>query len=388
MTDVVHNKPYLLTPGPLTTSLSVKQAMLEDHGSWDKDFNQMTAWVCQQLLSIAHAGTDYSCVPMQGSGTFAVEAALGSLIGQQSTSLVLANGAYGQRICQILDYLKRPYLLIDTGDYLPVSAEQLSECLASNPEIEQVIVVHCETSSGILNPVPMVAALCQEFNKALIIDSMSGFGALDCNSQKLKYRALIASANKCLHGVPGFGFVIVQNTWLAKCAGNSHSLSLDLHAQWQYMEKTGQWRFTPPTHVLAACSQALREYQTLGGQAARLEWYQQNQRLLVNGLEDLGLQTLLPRHWQSPMITTFFAPQHPNWDFTTFYQLIKAQGYIIYPGKLTQVASFRVGSMGELTQQAMLGAVRAIKQALSQMEINPATCPQMAREPLWNQYAV
>lgn len=383
MSTFTQATPYLLTPGPLTTSASVKAAMLQDLGSWDADFNQITAWLCQQLLTIADAEQDYACVPMQGSGTFSVEAALASLIAPGSTSLVLANGAYGQRIKQMLDYLRKPYVLLDTGDFLPVTPDALEQCLQDNPEIEQVIVVHCETSSGIRNPIEMISALCQAYDKGLIIDSMSGFGALPCRASELHYRALIASPNKCLHGVPGFGFVIVEHSWLAQCAGNSHSLSLDLHAQWQYMEKTSQWRFTPPTHVVAAAVQAVKEYWFAGGQPARLQLYQQNHRILLDGMHQLGFQTLLPAIWQSPMITTFFAPEHPQWHFADFYRLIKQQGYLIYPGKLTEVNSFRVGSMGELSAEVMIGAVKAITNACVTLGVDPQRCPPIPTQQYW-----
>ena len=246
------NDPYLLTPGPLTTSLAVKQAMLHDWGSWDSDFNQLTAEICARLLSVAGGEGSHVCVPMQGSGTFAVEATLGTLVPRNSTTLVLMNGAYGQRISKILERLGRRCVTIDKGDYHPPRGEEVANSLLQHPEIEQVVVVHCETSSGILNPISEIAEACRKAGKRLIIDSMSAFGALPINVAELPCAALISSANKCFEGVPGFGFVIVDKALLSESEGQSHSLSLDLHDQWQYMEKTGQWRYTPP-HPCCSC---------------------------------------------------------------------------------------------------------------------------------------
>ncbi|MCC2113449.1 MAG: 2-aminoethylphosphonate--pyruvate transaminase, partial [Hyphomicrobiales bacterium] len=278
-------EPYLLTPGPLTTALSVKQAMLRDWGSWDGDFRAMTAKMRHHLVSLLGSGSeDFDCVPMQGSGTFAVEAMLTSFLPRDSKTLVLANGAYGQRIVQTLRYLGRAHSVIDKGDYLPPRAGEVAAAIEADPAISHVVIVHCETSSGILNPIKEIADTVDSLGRKFLIDSMSAFGALPLDPAEIRYEAFVSSANKCIEGVPGFGFVLARKSALEAAAGNSHSLSLDVYAQWSHMNKTGQWRFTPPTHVVAAFLEALRLHEEEGGVAARGARYAANRDVLVAGM--------------------------------------------------------------------------------------------------------
>lgn len=366
-------EPYLLTPGPLTTSLATKQAMLRDWGSWDSDFNALTADVCQRLLQAAHAEDRCVCVPLQGSGTYAVEATLATLIPRDGKALVLMNGAYGQRMAKIINYLGRSCVTLNMGDYLPPPPAQVDELLADDPAITHVAVVHCETSSGILNPVEAIAEGVARRGRRLIIDAMSAFGALPLDARELPFDAVVASANKCFEGVPGFGFAVIRREVLETCAGNAHSLSLDLYDQWAYMARTGQWRFTSPTHVVAAFAQALTEHEVEGGVAGRLARYTTNRNLLVAGMRAMGFRTLLADRWLSPIIVTFHSPGDPRFDFPTFYRLIKDQGFIIYPGKLTAVESFRIGCIGQLFAEQMRGVLAAVRTALEAMGIADGT---------------
>jgi 2-aminoethylphosphonate-pyruvate transaminase len=381
----LEGEPYLLTPGPLTTSAAIKRAMLRDWGSWDGDFRAMTADMRRHLLAMAGAlGDDgesaYDCVPMQGSGTFAVEAMLGSLLPRDGKALVLVNGAYGQRIAQTLDYLGRAYRTIDKGDYLPPRGPEVAVALDSDPAIGHVVLVHCETSSGILNPVAEIAQVVAAKGRKLLIDSMSAFGALPLDVREIPYTAMVSSANKCIEGVPGFGFVIARKDELEAAKGRSHSLSLDLQAQWAYMEKTGQWRYTPPTHVVAAFLQALDEHAAEGGVAGRGARYAENRDVMVAGMRKLGFETLLQDGWLSPIIVTFFNPAHPRFDFQTFYDLLKSRGFIIYPGKLTVADSFRIGCIGRIDAAVMRRLVAAVGEALQAMGVDDATPPAAAMD--------
>jgi 2-aminoethylphosphonate-pyruvate transaminase len=375
----LEGEPYLLTPGPLTTSATVKRAMLRDWGSWDGDFRAMTAELRRRLLAIAgDLEGAYDCVPMQGSGSFSVEAMLGSFLPRDGKALVLINGAYGQRIVQTLDYLGRAYRVLDKGDYLPPRGPEVAAALGADPAITHVVLVHCETSSGILNPVGEIAAVVAAKGRKLLIDSMSAFGALPLDVADIPYTAMVSSANKCIEGVPGFGFVIARKTELEAAKGRSHSLSLDLHAQWATMEKTGQWRYTPPTHVVAAFLQALDEHAAEGGTVGRGKRYAENRDVMVTGMRELGFETLLRDGWLSPIIVTFFNPAHPRFDFQTFYDLLKAKGFIIYPGKLTVVDSFRIGCIGRLDADVMREVVVAARASLAEMGVDSAAPPQAA----------
>lgn len=373
-------EPYLLTPGPLTTAYEVKSAMLRDWGSWDGDFRAMTADLRARLLALLGDSGTYDCVPMQGSGTFCVEAMLGTLVPRDARVLVLANGAYGLRAGEILKYLGRDHIVLDKGDYLPPRGAEVAQILADDPAISHVVAIHCETSSGILNPLEEIAQAVAKAGRTLLIDSMSAFGAVAVDPKRVPFDALVSSANKCIEGVPGFGFVLVRREVLQASKGNAHSLSLDLHAQWATMEKTGQWRFTPPTHAVAAFLTALDMHGAEGGVAGRGARYAANRDRLVAGMRAAGFETLLDDRWLSPIIVTFFCPADPAFSFQKFYDLMKAQGFIIYPGKLTVVDSFRVGCIGRMDANVMDQVVLAAKSVLKDMGVADAAPPAKALE--------
>ena len=372
-------EPYLLTPGPLTTAYSVKQAMLKDWGSWDGDFRAMTADMRRRLLALTgETKAEYDCVPLQGSGSYCVEAMLGSFVPKDGKVLVLANGAYGLRAAQTMKYLGRAHTLIDKGDYLPPRGDEVTAALDADPAITHVLAIHCETSSGILNPVLEIAEAVKAKGRKLLVDSMSAFGAVPLDVNDIDYEAMVSSANKCIEGVPGLGFVIARKSALEAAKGNSHSLSLHVHAQWAAMEKTGQWRFTPPTHVVAAFLEALKMHEAEGGVAGRGARYTKNRDVMVAGMRELGFETLLSDHWLSPIIVTFFCPAHEKFVFNRFYELMKDKGFIIYPGKLTVVESFRVGCIGRMDEHVMRRVVEAAKQSLAEMGVDTAAPPANA----------
>jgi 2-aminoethylphosphonate-pyruvate transaminase len=363
-------EPLLLTPGPLTTSASVKQAMLRDFGSRDASFIALTHEVKERLTHLANGTDTHVCVPVQGSGTFAIEATLDTLLGADSKALVLINGAYGERMVKILDYQQRAHSELRWTEDQPVSAEQVHATLRADGALTHVLVVHCETTSGILNPVPEIAAICQALEISLIVDAMSSFGALDLDVCKLGIDAVVASSNKCLEGAPGLGFAIIREAVLATCAGQAQSLSLDLYDQWQGFARNNQWRFTPPTHVLAALHQALVEHEAEGGITGRGARYRHNMEILVAGMRKLGFRPLLPASLQAPIIITFHMPAQPAFDFQVFYDQLASLGFVIYPGKLTVANSFRIGCIGRLGEAEMRGALAAIGATLTEMNVN------------------
>jgi 2-aminoethylphosphonate-pyruvate transaminase len=206
----------------------------------------------------------------------------------------------------------------------------------------------------------------------LIIDAMSSFGALEINAQKIRFDAVIAASGKCIEGPPGMGFVLVRKEVLEKCAGNSTSLSLDLHDQWIYMEKTTQWRFTPPTHIVMAFHEALNQFFAEGGQPARLARYTRNYETLMAGIRELGLKQFLKPEVQAPIIVTLRAPADTHYNFKEFYERVREKGFVLYPGKLTQAETFRVGCIGAIGEAEMRLAVHAMRDTLQEMRIEPA----------------
>ncbi len=370
---------FLLTPGPLTTSYEVKQAMLRDWGSWDDDFRAMTVDLRKRLLALTGDSKGLlDCVPIQGSGTFAVEAMLGTFVPKDGHVLVLANGAYGKRGAETVTRIGRGLTLIDKGDYMPPRGDEVAAALAADPSITHVLAIHCETSSGILNPVVEIAEATHAAGRKLLVDSMSAFGAVELDFDKVQYEAMVSSANKCIEGVPGFGFVIARKNALSAAKGNCHSLSLDMYEQWATMNKTGQWRFTPPTHVVAAFLVALKAHQAEGGVAGRGARYARNRDVMVAGMRALGFETLLQDRWLSPIIVTFFCPADGEFEFSRFYDLMKDKGFIIYPGKLTVVDSFRVGCIGQMDEHIMRRVVEAAKDTLADMGVANAAPPEIA----------
>ncbi len=371
--------PWLLTPGPLTTSATVKAAMLHDRGSRDRAFIDLDRAVRERLLALVQGGESHRCVPIQGSGTFAVEAMLGTLVPRTGRLLVLVNGAYGERMVRMAGYHGRAVETLAWPEDRPVDPAALEARLASEPSIGHVAVVHCETTSGILNPLEAVAEVTARHGRALLVDAMSSFGALPIDARRIRFDGLAASANKCLEGVPGVGFVIARASALSAAAGNAPALSLDLADQEAAYVRTGQWRFTPPTHVLAALHEALLEHEAEGGVEGRGRRYAENARILVEGMRGLGFEPLLDPAVQAPIIVTFKMPADPRFRFEEFYELLRARGYVIYPGKLTVAPSFRMGCIGRLGPEVVRGAVAAVREALAALGV-ASGAPAVARE--------
>lgn len=364
-----NNDPLLLTPGPLTTSTATKAVMGHDWGSRDEKFIAINARVRARLLDIAGAADSHVCVPLQGSGSFVVEATLGTLIPRDGKALILINGAYGQRMAKMLDYMGRAYATYETAEDTPPDPAEVERMLSEDAAIGHVLAVHCETTSGILNPIAEIAEVVARQGRGLIIDAMSAFGAIPLNAREVAFDAVMASSNKCLEGVPGMGFAIIRRAVLEGAAGNAHSLSLDLHDQWTAMEKNAQWRFTPPTHVIAAFDSAIDQFEQAGGVAGRNARYSDNGKILIDGMRGLGFETLLQDDLQAPIIVTFNMPADPAFEFARFYDALKDKVFVIYPGKLTVAESFRIGCIGDLHADDMRAALAAIEATLGEMGV-------------------
>ena len=363
----------LLTPGPLTTTERTKRAMLHDWGSWDSSFIAVTAEIKKRLLAIIHGEGTHAVVPLQGSGTFSVEAAVATIVPRDGHILVLDNGAYCKRMGRLSTLMGRRTTVLARREDAPVAAGELDAALAADASITHVGLIHCETGTGVLNPMQQIADLCVRRDKGLIVDAMSSFAALPIDARTVRFDALVAASGKCLEGVPGMGFVFIRNDVVARAAGNSHSLAMDLHDQHVYMERTGQWRFTPPTHVVAALAEAMRQFEEEGGQPARGARYAANCAALVDGMKALGFAPFLKPEIQAPIILTFHAPADPAYDFKRFYDAVKARGFILYPGKLTQVETFRVGCIGAIGPAEITEAVAAVAGAMKELGIRMGT---------------
>ncbi len=361
--------PLLLTPGPLTTSKSVKAVMLHDWGSRDAAFIRINREMRERITEAAGGAGTHTTVPMQGSGTFAVEAMIGTFVPRRGKLLILVNGAYGKRAARICEYAGRACVVEETPEDTPPDLAKLDAALRADPAVTHVLVVHCETTSGILNPVAEVADIVKRHGRRLLVDSMSAFGALPIDARAVTFDALASSSNKCIEGIPGFGFVVCNQAALEQAKGNAHALSLDLNDQWKALETTGQYRFTPPIHAIVALHKAIEEWIAEGGVAGRGRRYRDNCRTLIEGMRALGFDTLLPDRLQAPIIVTFHMPRDAKFHFQTFYDRLKDRGYVIYPGKLTVADSFRIGCIGRLYPKDMAGAVEAVKAVVAELGV-------------------
>ena len=336
---MIRERNYLLlTPGPLSTSGTVREAMLQDWCTWDKDYNEGVVSPIRKGL-LALAGLDereYTDVLLQGSGTYCVEATIGATVRPTDKLLILANGAYGERMARIADYYGIHYVLVSLRETELVTGEVAREALEAHPDVTHLIT--------------------------FIVDAMSSFGGIPIDIKGLGIDFLVSSANKCIQGVPGFGFIIARKDKLMATKGNARSLSLDIYAQWETMERGhGKWRFTSPTHVVRAFYQAMKELNDEGGISARYERYRRNHRTLVDGMRSLGFETLLPDEAQGPIITSFLYPS-ADFDFASFYERLKAKGFVIYPGKISHADTFRIGNIGDVFPEDMEALIRAIKE--------------------------
>jgi 2-aminoethylphosphonate-pyruvate transaminase len=361
--------PLLLTPGPLTTSKSVKSVMVHDWGSRDATFLRINREVLERLPEIVHGAATHVTVPMQGSGTFAVEAMLTTFVPPAGKVLLLINGAYGQRARKILEIARRAVVVHETAEDTPPDLKAVGAMLEADAAITHVFMVHCETTSGILNPINEVAALAARHNRRFLLDSMSAFGALPIDVRAMQVDAIAASSNKCIEGVPGLGFVIAREAALVETKGNATTLVLDLHDQWQNFVKTGQYRFTPPIHVIVSFHQALMEFFAEGGQPGRGGRYANNGRVLADGMQALGFKPLLSHNLQAPIIYTFHMPKNPQFKFQAFYDALKDRGYVIYPGKLTVADSFRIGCIGRINADNMRAFLAVVAEVLAGMGV-------------------
>jgi len=358
----------LFTPGPLTTSLSVKQAMLHDYGSRDGAFVEMVGDVRRRLLAVAGVGADdFAAIPMQGSGTFGLESVFASTVGPGAGVLVAVNGAYGRRHVQLARTLGINTHSLEFEEDQPIDPGALDQAIAEYPGVTHVVVTHCETPTGLLNPLEALAAVVSAAGRRLVVDAMSSFGGVSLDMAATPIDYLVSSANKCIEGVPGLAFVIARLSSLAETRGWSRSVTMDLPAQHEGLERDGQFRFTPPTGVIAAFRQALLELEAEGGVEGRAARYAANHRALIEGMTGLGFRCYLPEHLRSYIITTFRYPDWPAFSFERLYDNLSSRGYLIYPGRLTRESCFRIGTIGRLFPDDVRALIDAMGSAASMM---------------------
>ena len=343
--------------------------MQRDWGSRDPAFIDLTQRTRARIAGLAGGADTHACVLLQGSGTYGLEAAMATFVPPGARVLVLANGAYCHRIATICGILGRTVDIYETGEDTPPDPAEVARRLAADETIGHVVMVHCETTSGILNPLAEIAGIVAAAGRSLMVDAMSSFGAIPIDVNETPVDVVISSSNKCLEGVPGIAFVVARHEALASSVGNASSMVLDLQAQAAGFEKTGEWRFTPPTHVVAALGAALDQLEDEGGVAARNARYSENCTILLDGMAGMGFRPYLSHNLQAPIIVTFHTPEDPAFDFRAFYAGLQDRGFTIYPGKLTRIDSFRIGCIGQVFPDDMREAVAAIGEVIAEMGV-------------------
>ncbi|MCE5325503.1 MAG: 2-aminoethylphosphonate--pyruvate transaminase [Planctomycetaceae bacterium] len=360
----------LFTPGPLTTSRTVKQALLRDLGSRDFEFISLIKDIRDGLVKVGQATTDkYTTVIMQGSGTFALEAVVGSTTPPNGKFMVLINGAYGHRIAKMGKVLKIDTIPVEFPENTKVDPVKVAEALKANPGVTNVAVVHCETTTGIINPIKEIGAVVKKAGAKYFVDGMSSFGAVPVSLEECQIDYLVSSANKCIEGVPGFSFAVCRIESLLATKGYARSLSLDLLDQYLGFEKNGQFRFTPPTHAMIAFRQALAELEAEGGVPGRAARYKSNYDTLVAGMRQMGFKEYLPAADQGYIITSFVYPKDPNFNFEAFYEKLNDRDYVIYPGKVSNADCFRIGNIGRIFPSDVQDLLGVIRETIAQMGV-------------------
>lgn len=359
---------WLFTPGPLTTSKKTKEAMLVDVGSRDNDFIKENQLVCNNIIRIIGV-KNYICVPIQGSGTFGIESALSSILTNKSKILILSNGEYGRRIIRICKKISKKFIVLSSKEDEIYSIDKCEKLIKKDKQITHVAIVHCETSTGMLNPLVNIGNLCKKYKKKLFVDAMSTFGGIKIDFKKNNIDVLVSSANKCLEGVPGFSFIIIKKKSLINCSGNANSLSFDIYDQWKHFVKNGQWRFTPPTHSILALSYSLLLLKKEGGVSKRYNRYKKNYETLLKGMEKIGFTSFINKKYHSPIIVSFNYPKNKKFNFEKFYKKLSSLGYVIYSGTMTKKKTFRIGCIGDINSDIIKALLKNIKKTLTTMKI-------------------
>lgn len=362
--------PYLLTPGPLTTSRSSKIAMLGDYGAQAEEFRSIVGEVRRELKRLAGCDETHECVLISGPGAYAIEAALGSFApAKRKKTLIVVSGQAGEQAASILQALDRPFARLDKGYSDAPTGDDIAAALDADPDITHVWIAQCEAASGLVSSIEEVGKAVKTRGKVFMVDAMHSFGALPLDMVRDQIDVLVSTSGVCLEGVPGFSFVFAKRDLLIGAEGKSHSMVLDLQTQWKEQESTNQFRFTPPTHAVIAFRQALRELESEGGIGMRRARYQRTAEELITRMRAMGFTPLLPDTEAGPIVQCFICPRDPKFVFTDFAEHLRQRGFEIAPGLLAGQASFRVGTIGQINDKVIKVLAQAVEAVLKDMDV-------------------
>jgi 2-aminoethylphosphonate-pyruvate transaminase len=346
-----HQRLILLNPGPVNLTPRVRNALLTpDICHREPEFTELQEKIRHKLLDVYGLSTeDYASVLITGSGTAAVESMITSLIPHDGKLLVLSNGVYGERIQKIAECYGIHTLVLSCEWGREFDTVEMKNILRKDGALSAVAVVHHETTTGRLNDLSAVGALCQRFGKALFVDAVSSFGAEELQFDNWGITACAVSANKCLHSVPGASFVIVQRQYLHSIPLCSYrSVYLNLFNYYQNQQQ-GSSPFTHAVQVFYALAEALAEFEEMGGWRTRKQSYEKLSRLIRQNASMLGIRQYLTDGLLASSLTAFFLPD--NILYSKLHDLLRQAGFVIYAGQ-GKIASkiFRIANMGALTE--------------------------------------
>jgi len=372
----------LFTPGPLLVTDAVKQAMQIDYGSRDTYFMETVSKIRQGVVDIAGISSSeekakWTCVPMQGSGTMGVEAAISTCAPRKNPkALVVCNGAYGIRHTNICRRLGIETSTFEFAEGAQLDLQKFEDAIKNTKDLTTFVTVHSETSTGVINPIEDMTPIVKRHhpNATVIVDAMSSFGGFPIETDKVA-DVLVSSFNKCIQGVPGASLCLARKDFLTQvCKNQSRSFTLDLTMQFEALEKSGQFPFTPPTHVITAFRQALEELEQEGGVEARYKRFKSNSDYVIDEMLDIGFSLFIKdrkaKHL-GPFIVPFDFPQkETGWEFTWFYEYLKDRNCVIYPGKASKADTFRIGCIGDLHREDFKLLIESVKGALKEKNIS------------------
>ena len=336
----------LLNPGPVTLTERVRQSLLQpDLCHRESEFFDLQDEARARLLAAYDLDpAAWRAVLLTGSGTAAVESMIAALVPEDGKLLVIENGVYGDRIAQIAQQYGIAHEVLEHGWMEAPDLARIEAALAADPAITHVAVVHHETTTGRLNALEPIAALCRRYGARMLVDGVSSFGAEAIDFAGGEIDAVAATANKCLHGVPGAAFVIVRETALARAVRRTYYLDLGRLATLQAQSNTP---FTPSVHAYYALVEALREFEEAGGWRARHAHYAALADRVRDGLAARGMALVLPDGESSVVLRPYTLP--PGVSYDTLHDELKTRGFVIYAGQGALSASlFRVSTMGAI----------------------------------------
>ena len=352
----------LLNPGPATTTDTVKMAQaIPDICPREKEFGDLMGFCATEITKMVGDTKNYATVLFGGSGTATVEAILSSIIPETGKILIIDNGAYGKRMCQITEVYKIDTITFKSSSIEPIDLEALEKVISKANNLTHLAMIHHETTTGLLNDVSAVGQLCTKYKLDFIVDSMSGFAAIPVDMKKMNIDYLAASSNKNIQGMAGIGFAICNKKTLEKTASfPMRNLYLNLYAQYAYFEKTHQTRFTPPVQTFYALKQAIIETleETIEGRYAR---YSKSWETLLAGLDNLGLKYLIDKKYHSKIITSIIEPSTDAYNFTEMHDFFFERGFTIYPGKVSDYNTFRISNIGQIDSTDIKAFLKVMK---------------------------